>query len=137
MSVLSWQAGNVSGCFLAGTMIQALLQVNDPGYEPQRWQGTLLVSSMALLLYIVNVWGHDLWPQIQNVLMIVHVSAFLAVVVALWVLAPHQNAKAVFTKLSNDGGWSSQGLALMVGQVSAIYALIGEYRIPNLTSCLS
>ena len=83
MSVLSWQSGNVSGCFLAGAMIQALLQVNVLDYIPQRWQGTLLVSSMALLLYIANVWGHDLWPQIQNLLLIVHVLAFMSVIVTL------------------------------------------------------
>jgi amino acid transporter len=126
MSTLSWQAGNAADCFLTGTMIQGLLQVNDVNYEPQRWQGTLFVSAMLLVLYVINIWGHAFWPRIQNGLMILHLLAFFAVVTTLWVLAPHNTAKAVFTEFSNNGGWPSTGLSLMVGQISAIYSVLGS-----------
>jgi hypothetical protein len=43
MSTLSWQAGNAADCLLTGTISQALIVVNNPSYEPQRWQGTLFV----------------------------------------------------------------------------------------------
>lgn len=126
MSTLSWQAGNASGSYLTGTIIQALIIINYPDYEPQRWQGTLLVFAMVLLLYIINVFASDLWARVQNGLLILHVLAFLAVIITLWVMAPHQSAKAVFTDFSNFGGWSSTGLALMVGQITAIYSLLGS-----------
>lgn len=42
----------------------------------------------------------------------------------LWVLAPRNTALEVFTGFTDGGGWSSMGLALMVGQISAIYACI-------------
>jgi hypothetical protein len=41
-----------------------------------------------------------------------------------WVLAPRNSASVVFTQFTDSGGWSSMGLALMVGQISAIYACI-------------
>jgi choline transport protein len=41
-----------------------------------------------------------------------------------WVLAPRNAASVVFTQFTDSGGWSSMGLALMVGQISAIYACI-------------
>ncbi|KAF2870869.1 putative GABA permease [Massariosphaeria phaeospora] len=126
MSTLSWQAGNAADVFLTGTIAQGLLTVNYPDYEPKRWQGTLFVFAMIILLYVVNIWGHNLWPRVQNGLMVLHVLAFFAVVVTLWVLAPHQPAKVVFTQFSNKGGWSSIGLSLMVGQISAIYSLLGS-----------
>jgi hypothetical protein len=47
MSTLSWQAGNAADCFLTGTIAQALIVVNNPGYQPQRWQGTLFVFAMV------------------------------------------------------------------------------------------
>lgn len=125
MSTLSWQAGNASGSFLTGTIIQALLVINHPSYEPQRWQGTLFVFAMVLVLYIVNVWGAQMWPLIQNGLLVLHILAFFAVIITLWVMAPHQSAKAVFTEFTNSGGWSSMGLSLMVGQITAIYSLLG------------
>lgn len=130
MSTLSWQAGNASGSFLTGTMIQSLLIINYPDtYNPQPYQGTLLVFAMVLVLYIVNIWGASWWPKIQNGLMILHILGFLIVIIVLWVCAPHQSAKAVFTGFTNEGGWSSMGLSIMVGQITAIYALLGEFLI--------
>jgi hypothetical protein len=79
MSTLSWQAGNASGSFLTGTIIQALLTINYPDYTPDNWQGTLFVFAIVLILYIGNIWGAQLWPKIQNCLMILHVLAFLVV----------------------------------------------------------
>jgi choline transport protein len=42
----------------------------------------------------------------------------------LWVLAPRNPASVVFTTFTNGGGWSSMGLSLMVGQITALYACI-------------
>ena len=123
MSTLSWQAGNASGSFLTGTIIQALIVVNYPSYTAEPWQGTLLVFAMVLVLYVVNIYGAQVWPSIQNGLLILHILAFLAVIITLWALAPHQTAKAVFTQFTNSGGWSTMGLSLMVGQISAIASL--------------
>ncbi|CAN8104703.1 unnamed protein product [Discula destructiva] len=125
-SVLSWQAGNAADCFIAGTLVQAILAVNDASYEPQKWQGTLFVFAMALLVFVCNLWAHDLWPHLQNGLMLVHILAFFAVVTALWALAPHRSAAAVFTEFTNFGGWSSVGLSVMTGQISAIYSILGS-----------
>ncbi|KAF8847927.1 amino acid transporter [Acephala macrosclerotiorum] len=126
MSTLSWQAGNASGSFLTGTIIQALLVVNYPDYNPKAWQGTLFVFAMVLVLFIVNIWGASVWAIIQNALMVLHIVFFLIVIIILWVMAPHQSAKNVFTQFSNEGGWSSMGLSVMVGQITAIYSLLGS-----------
>lgn len=130
MSTLSWQAGNASGSFLTGTIIQALLVVNYPDYEPKRWQGTLLVFAMVIVLCVVNIWASNIWAQIQNGLLILHIVVFLAVIITLWVLAPHQSAKAVFTEFTNSGGWPTMGLSLMVGQITALYAMLGTRTSP-------
>ena len=126
MSTLSWQAGNASGSFLTGTIIQALLVINYDTYNPKPYQGTLLVFAMVLVLYVVNIWGASWWPKIQNGLMVLHILGFLIVIIVLWVCAPHQSAKAVFTGFTNEGGWSTMGLSIMVGQITAIYALLGR-----------
>ena len=107
-------------------MIQALLTVNYPDYVAKPWQGTLFVFAMVLIVYSVNIWGAAVWPKIQNGLMVLHVVGFLVVVIVLWVMAPHQSAKAVFTGFTNGGGWNSMGLSLMVGQITAIYSLLGK-----------
>ncbi|KAA6408204.1 MAG: amino acid transporter [Lasallia pustulata] len=124
MSALSWQAGQASGPFLVGTLIQGILVVNDPTYSPTNWQGTLFVFAIVVLIYFLNVWGANAMPMINNIFLIVHIFGFLAIVVTLWVLSPRNTGHVVFTQFVNGGGWSSMGLALMVGQISAIYACI-------------
>lgn len=121
MSVLAWQAGAASGSFLTGTIIQGLIATNDLEYEAKNWQGTLFVFAMVALIYVFNIWAAQGLPMIQNLLLVVHIFGFLAIIVVLWVLAPHQKASVVFTEFRNGGGWSSVGVSLMVGQLSAIY----------------
>lgn len=65
-------------------------------------------------------------PVVQNAMLVVHVAAFLTIVGMLWTYSPTNSAKVVFTQFYNGGGWSSIGLSIMVGQISAIWACICE-----------
>ncbi|KAI4936598.1 hypothetical protein J4E85_001929 [Alternaria conjuncta] len=124
MSTLSWQAGTASGPFLVGTLIQASVIVMYPEYEPTSWHGTLMVIAVTFLVWVLNIWGSKAMPIFQNVMLVVHVFGFLAIIIVFWVLSPRATAEVTFTQFKNGGNWSSTGLALMVGQVSAIYACI-------------
>ncbi|KAJ6079211.1 hypothetical protein N7467_008964 [Penicillium canescens] len=127
MSVLAWQAGAASGSFLTGTIIQGLISVRDPTYEPQGWQGTLFVFAMVLVIYIFNVYGADVMPVLSNLLMILHVLSWAVILIVLWAMAPRQSAEAVFvTGWENMGGWSTMGLSVMIGQISAIYGSLSS-----------
>lgn len=127
MSTLSWQAGTASGPFLVGTLIQSSATVMYPEYVATKWQGTLMVIAVTFLVWVLNIWGAKGMPIFQNIMLIVHVFGFLAIIIVFWVLSPRATAEATFTQFYNGGGWNSNGLALMVGQVSAIYACICKY----------
>lgn len=101
MSTISWQAGTASGPFLVGTMIQAQIGINYPDYSPTNWQGTLFVLAITLIVWIGNVFCSRAMPVFQNMMLIVHVGGFLAVMIVWWALAPHATAEAVFTGFSN------------------------------------
>ncbi|RAH59700.1 GABA permease [Aspergillus piperis CBS 112811] len=126
MSVLAWQAGAASGSFLTGTIIQGLISVRNPDYDPKRWQGTLFVFAMILIIYFFNVYAASWMPRIQNALLALHTICWVVVIVVLWAMAPRQSAKAVFTEFSLYGGWNNVGLALMIGQISAIYGSLSS-----------
>lgn len=128
--MLAWQAGAASGSFLTGTIIQGLISLNDPNYEATRWQGTLLVFAMVVLIYIMNIWFAQGMPAIQNALLILHVFGFFAVIIVLWTMAPRNTPSAVFTDFYNGGGWPSMGLALMIGQISAVYGSLSTLFNP-------
>jgi amino acid transporter len=125
MSALSWQAGNASGSFLTGSMIQALIIINNPNYDPTNWQETLLIFANVVVLFSANVFGAKRLPLGQNLLLVLHCAGFLVVIIVLWVMAPHNSAHTVFTQFTNEGGWSSIGVSLMIGQITAIYSSVG------------
>lgn len=131
MSVLAWQAGAASGSFLTGTIIQGLLSIRDPSYQPQNWQGTLFVFAMIAVIYYFNVYAASWMPRIQNLLLALHLVCWVIVVVVLFAMAPHNSAKVAFTEFSNDGGWARIGVSLMVGQISAIYGSLSTSTIRN------
>lgn len=124
MSIMSWQAGVAGGAFLAGTIMQKLIALNRPSYDAQGWQGTLFVIAVTFIVFNINIWGAKALPFLQNIFLVLHVVSFIAVMIILWVMARVQSAKAVFTLFENNGGWTSMGLSLMVGQVSTVYMVI-------------
>ncbi|KAJ5091052.1 hypothetical protein NUU61_005922 [Penicillium alfredii] len=128
MSVLAWQSGAASGSFLTGTIIQGLISIRDPSYQPQNWQGTLFVFAMVAVIYFFNVYAASWMPRIQNVLLALHLLCWVVVIVVLFAMAPHNSAQAVFTEFRNGGGWPTVGMSLMIGQISAIY---GSLRFPG------
>lgn len=120
---MSYQAGNASGFFLAGTIIQSLAMINYPEYDAPNWQSTMCVLAVVVISGIFNIWLSNFFPLLNNISMVLHVTGFVAVVVVLWVLAPHAPAHEVLLNFTNEGGWSSIGLSLMIGQISAIAGL--------------
>lgn len=124
MSTMSWQGGVASGAFLVGTVFQSLISINNPSYERKGWQGTLFVFAIALFVFNLNIWCARALPLLQNVLLVLHVFSFAAVVILLFVVGRVQSASDVFTTFTNGGGWSSVGLSLMIGQVNAVYLAI-------------
>ncbi|CAG8252025.1 unnamed protein product [Penicillium olsonii] len=107
--------------YTTGTIIQGLITLRDPSYEPQNWQGTLFVFAMVALIYFFNVYAASWMPRMQNLLLALHLLCWVIVVVVLFAMAPHNPAKRVFTEFHNGGNWSSMGISLMIGQISAIY----------------
>jgi choline transport protein len=75
---------------------------------------------------VAFIWGEPILPHLQNAFMPVYVAAFIATIAVMWALCPHVDAHAALVEVSNGGGWSSTGLALMVGQISSIFALGGS-----------
>ncbi|KGO58310.1 Amino acid/polyamine transporter I [Penicillium expansum] len=126
MSVLAWQAGAASGSFLTGTIIQGLISLRDPRYEPQNWQGTLFVFAMIAVIYFFNVYAASWMPRIQNILLALHLLCWVVIVAVLFAMAPHNSAQTVFTSFHNGGNWSSMGISLMIGQITAIYGSLSS-----------
>ncbi|KAK2759402.1 hypothetical protein FQN54_002880 [Arachnomyces sp. PD_36] len=99
--------------------------LNHPTYVPERWHGTLFTIAIAVISTFVNTYGANQLPTLEKLILILHVFGFFAVMIPLWVMAPRTPTETVFTEFTNAGGWSSMGLACLVGQLTPIFSFLG------------
>lgn len=102
-----------------------------------------MVIAVALIAISFNTFGLRKLPLIEGVVLLIHVFGyesfysprkheilinalrFFLILIPLWVLAPRNSTTDVFTQFQNEGGWSNQGLACLVGMIGPIYMLGG------------
>jgi hypothetical protein len=122
---MALQAGNALGVFLVGTLVQSIISINNPSYTFPHWHATLLVVGAVGIAYAGNVFGSKILPHWQNAVFAVHIMAYFAFIIPIWVNAPRATSRQVWVEFTISGGWSSSGLAIMIGQLSGMFTQIG------------
>lgn len=122
---MGWQCAIVSIAYLAGTIIQGLIVLNHPEYDFQRWHGTMLVIAISSFSILFNTFLAKNLPFVEGLILIIHVIGLFAIIIPLWVLAPRNNVRAVFTHFNNGGGWDNSGTATLVGLSTTITSMLG------------
>ena len=125
VSTLGWQAAASTGTYLGGIIIQSLLVLNDPTYEPTRWQGTLLLFAVLAITLFVNTVLFKLLPGFELVIMFLHVAGLFLIMIPLVALAPISSNAFVWTEFTNYSGYSSSGLSFLIGQSASAVLFIG------------
>ncbi|KAJ5155229.1 hypothetical protein N7492_008032 [Penicillium capsulatum] len=125
LSAMGWQCAITSIAYLAGTVIQGLIVLNNPDYDFQRWHGTMLVIAISSFSILFNTFLAKNLPFVEGLILIIHVVGLFAIIIPLWVLAPRNNAHAVFTDFNNGGGWNNAGTATLVGLSTTITSMLG------------
>lgn len=101
--------------------------LNNPGYVPQQWHGTLIMWAIVIFSGLVNVYGIKIIPALQMLGGIMHITFFIAIVVPLVLLARRSTSAFVFTELvTSDEGWQSDGVAWCLGMLTVTYCFLGE-----------
>lgn len=104
LATVSWQSFITVDSFLVGGIVQALVVLNNDGYGPTRWQGTLLTFAAVIFIACFNVFCSKHLPIAEAIFAGVHVLAFIPVIACLWALTPKkQTAAAVFTQFTDNG----------------------------------
>lgn len=63
-------------------------------------------------------------PLLEGIILVVHICAFVGIIVTLWVLAPRSVAAEVFGGFT-DAGWHSLGGSTLIGITAGILPLVG------------
>lgn len=102
-----------------------MILINNENYAFPPWQGTLLAIAAVTIAYIGSVFGSKALPYFTNVIFFVHIMAYLAYIIPVWVSAPTASHHQVWRDFQGTGGWSSITLSILVGQLSGISQQVG------------
>ena len=120
-----WQGSVVGLSFLAGTIIQGLITLNNPNYSPQPWHGTLLVIAVVAFAIIFNTSLAKKLPLVEGIILLIHVVGVFAIVIPLLVLAPRNDSRTALLHFNNGGNWPTMGVAFMVGLLTSLGSMLG------------
>jgi len=144
MSVLSWQSNLAASGYVTASVILSLIGANQSGPDPSdwtvRWEQTIISIVCLCIVAATNIWGSRLLAPFQYGLLFLHTAGFVILIALLWALpSSHVSARDVFAfnGSENTGGWKTMGLALMVGQISAAYALINSDAAAHLSETVN
>lgn len=138
LSTLAWQSFVAVDSFLVGKVILGMIALNDHLFVPQRWQATLLIVATVLALGAFNFLAEKRLADAETGFFALHLLAFLPIIVTMLAMTPKkQTAKAMFTQFTDNGaGWCSMGLAVMAGQVSCEFVVLGSFHIYSASKSL-
>ncbi|KAE8317690.1 putative amino acid permease [Aspergillus transmontanensis] len=124
-SCFAWQSAFASIALLSGTEIQGAAILTFTKYQSESYHGTLILWACVLVALAVNVIGGKLLPRLENLVFVLHVVGFLAILITLTYMADHKSAKEVFTTWTNEGGWSSNGIVFFIWMQGSVFAFSG------------
>lgn len=121
--ICGWQALVASSAYLSANLILTLVTMNNPGYSPTQWQGTLLYWGLMALAILANVYSSTVLSKIQFFLLALHILGFFAFLIPMLVMCPHKaTSTEVWTQFNNGGDWPTMALSVFVGLIGSVFA---------------
>lgn len=106
----------------------AAVSIGNPDFSPELWQTSLLAMLIGVIVTSLNIWCSKRLPVIENFFVFLHIACFVIAMVTLGVTSQKTPARQVFLQVTdNGGGYPTLGLAVMVGQVSAMWNVCGTW----------
>ncbi|KAK3658024.1 hypothetical protein LTR56_000768 [Elasticomyces elasticus] len=128
LCTLAWTTV-VAGCgVIIGNLIKYCIVLYYPDSVPfnSQWFPTLLLAVGAIIAAaLFNIFLASVFTLLEGIVLFVHLAGWAAVIVTLWVTSPRANARDVLLTFSNEGGWSSEGAATLIGVLTPLSALCG------------
>jgi amino acid transporter len=99
-----------------------VLNIKSYGFE--RWHGTLLTFIFLVIAVLFNSFLARKLPLVQRIFVACHIVG-VVIFIPLLALSPKRTGGSPLVEFYNPGGWSSVGLATMIGTLAPTSSLIG------------
>ncbi|TGJ88083.1 hypothetical protein E0Z10_g642 [Xylaria hypoxylon] len=125
LPLLATLESSTDSSIFTGTIIQGLIILNWPDYEPRNFHGALLAWAVIAVCIFVNTVVAGLLPALEGLILLIHVLGFIAILIVLVYLSPHSSVEDVFFRSLNEGNWPNQGLSYFVGFIGNVATFVG------------
>lgn len=126
LSTLCWQSFVATDCLYAAQLLFSLISLQNPAFEVKNWYEALTAMLIVMMMTAVNTYGVSRLAMMEKVFVTMHVAGFFIVLVTVAVTGEKQTGREVFLEFYNGGGHPTMGIAVMVGQVAAMWNVLGE-----------
>jgi choline transport protein len=137
-------------------LIMAMSQLQNPDFVIKNWYTALLGILLVTIATVFNTWGAKKLALAESVFVSLHIACFFIVLITVAVTSPKNDAKEVFLTFTDNGGSYplstyhmlclsesfranralSVGLAVMVGQVPAMWNVLASDAVAHLCKSL-
>lgn len=108
-------------------LLQSIVVLNHPDYEPQGWQLSLMIIALSLMTMGFNMYCIKLIPLVETVIGILHVIVWLVFVVVLVSKRSHNGADFIFLEKNISSGWEDRPfVSWNIGMITAVWCFTGE-----------
>jgi len=124
LCAVTWQTGVAGSGYFVGALIQALFVLHLPNYHFERWHGTLFALAYLFVAIMFNTLLAKKLPMMEGIFVLIHILG-IAILIPLWIMSPLGKGGSPIVDFYNVSGWSTTGIATMVGSLVPVTALIG------------
>ncbi|EMG51120.1 HNM1 Choline transport protein [Candida maltosa Xu316] len=102
-----------------GTAILGMYVLHHPEHVVERWQVFIVYELITVILFFFNVYEKAL-PVISKTALFVSLASFLIIIITVPSMhkGEFKDAHFVFVEFSNGTGWTSSGIAFIVGLIN-------------------
>ncbi|KAH6896037.1 amino acid/polyamine transporter I [Thelonectria olida] len=126
LNYFGWVLTHAACCAVTATLALALINLCDADFDVTvRWRLFIAYLIVAVVCWAVNLFGLRGIPTLEIIGCWVTVIGFVGFSIALLAKAPKASTRFVFVETNNDTGYSSTGLAVLLGLMNSFSTLMG------------
>jgi choline transport protein len=111
--------------FIGANFILGMANLNNSSYTIERWHTVLVTYLITIVAGGVNISLSKYLNQISTFAVCWNILSFLVVVITILAANDHkQSASFVFSDFVNDTGFSSGGMAVMIGLLQTLFGYV-------------
>ncbi|GAA5942246.1 hypothetical protein JCM3775_001365 [Rhodotorula graminis] len=135
LTAVAWIFMTSSAAFISSISILAMAAATHEAYLPAAWHIVLVFWAVLLFSLLVNVYGMRVLSALNNTAAALAIGSTICIVAILFAKSAgnFNSAEYALLHLENATGWSSDGIAFVVGMVTAAFSILGYDSVAHLS----